>query len=135
MRADIGSGGDPRSGFHRHDARFHGTSPGHSRLHRILQGPSLKKHMTKKMDLQQNGRLDWFFRGMGLGYTGATLQFLNMNSSQRKAANSKSGRENHAKVRVDEKFRYVCSDFRRFWGDGHGAAHAGWGIAGNSTKT
>jgi len=29
---------------------------------RILQGPSLKKHMTKKMDLQQNGRLDWFFR-------------------------------------------------------------------------
>src|SRR5713101_1797632 len=64
----------PRSGFYRHDARFHGESPGDSRLQRILQEDCRKAH-----DQKDGPSAEWapglVFSGVGPGYPGATLQF------------------------------------------------------------
>src|SRR5467141_4276909 len=61
MHADIGSGGDPDQAFidMMHDfMERHRDTPASTESFKAVA----EKHMTKKMDLQQNGRLDWFFR-------------------------------------------------------------------------
>jgi len=61
MRADIGSAGDPDQAFMdmMHDfMERHRDTPASTESFKAVA----EKHMTKKMDLQQNGRLDWFFR-------------------------------------------------------------------------
>jgi len=66
MRADYGSGGNPDQAFIDMMKDFmerHRDTPASSESFKIIA----EKHMTKKMDLQQNGRLDWFFREWVLG--------------------------------------------------------------------
>ena len=61
MRADMGSAGDPDQAFidMMHDfMERHRDTPASTESFKAVA----EKHMTKKMDLQQNGRLDWFFR-------------------------------------------------------------------------
>jgi Peptidase family M1 domain/Carboxypeptidase regulatory-like domain len=61
MRADIGTAGDPDQAFidMMHDfMERHRDTPASTESFKAVA----EKHMTKKMDLQQNGRLDWFFR-------------------------------------------------------------------------
>jgi hypothetical protein len=61
MMADYGTPGNP-------DQAFIDMMKDFMELHRDIPASSesfkavAEKHMTKKMDLQQNGRLDWFFR-------------------------------------------------------------------------
>src|SRR5947207_6183694 len=63
-----------RPGVHRHDARFHGTSPGYSRIHGVLQGGSRKAY-----DQEDGPAAEWatglVFSRMGMGYAGAPVQF------------------------------------------------------------
>jgi len=61
MRAEYGSAGDPDQAFidMMHDfMERHRDIPASTESFKAIA----EKHMTKKMDLQQNGRLDWFFR-------------------------------------------------------------------------
>src|SRR6266849_2446412 len=66
MYADPGSNGNPDQAFidMMHDfMESHREIPASSESFKKIA----EKHMTKKMDLQQNGRLDWFFREWVLG--------------------------------------------------------------------
>ena len=61
MRADMGTAGNPDQAFidMMHDfMERHRDTPASTESFKAVA----EKHMTKKMDLQQNGRLDWFFR-------------------------------------------------------------------------
>lgn len=61
MRAELGSSGNPDQAFidMMHDfMEKHRDTPASSESFKAVA----EKHMTKQMDLQQNGRLDWFFR-------------------------------------------------------------------------
>jgi Peptidase family M1 domain/Carboxypeptidase regulatory-like domain len=61
MRADMGSPGDPDQAFidMMHDfMESHRDTPASTESFKAIA----EKHMTPKMDLQHNGRLDWFFR-------------------------------------------------------------------------
>jgi len=61
MYAENGSGGNPDQAFidMMHDfMESHREIPASTESFKRIA----EKHMTKKMDLQQNGRLDWFFR-------------------------------------------------------------------------
>jgi len=61
MYADNSPGGNPDQAFidMMHDfMEHHREAPASSESFKAVA----EKHMTKKMDLQQNGRLDWFFR-------------------------------------------------------------------------
>jgi aminopeptidase N len=61
MRAEYGATGDPDQAFidMMHDfMERHRDTPASTESFKAVA----EKHMTKKMDLQQNGRLDWFFR-------------------------------------------------------------------------
>ncbi len=61
MRAEMGSGGNPDQAFMdmMHDfMEEHRETPASTESFKVVA----EKHMTKQMDLQQNGRLDWFFR-------------------------------------------------------------------------
>jgi hypothetical protein len=61
MRADNGSGGNPDQAFidMMHDfMERHRDTPASTESFKAVA----EKHMTKRMDLQQNERLDWFFR-------------------------------------------------------------------------
>jgi len=66
MMADYGTPGNP-------DQAFIDMMKDFMELHRDIPASSesfkavVEKHMTKKMDLQQNGRLDWFFREWVMG--------------------------------------------------------------------
>lgn len=66
MMADYGTPGNP-------DQAFIDMMKDFMELHRDIPASSesfkavAEKHMTKKMDLQQNGRLDWFFREWVMG--------------------------------------------------------------------
>jgi len=66
MRADMGSAGDPDQAFidMMHDfTESHRQIPASTESFKAI----VEKHMTSKMDLQHNGRLDWFFREWVLG--------------------------------------------------------------------
>src|SRR5207249_1695797 len=60
MRADNGSSGNPDQAFidmmHDFMERHRDTAASTESFKTVAE-----KHMTKQMDLQQNGRLDWFF--------------------------------------------------------------------------
>jgi hypothetical protein len=61
MRADLGSAGDPDQPFidMMHDfMESHREAPASTESFKAI----VDKHMPKKLDLQQNGRMDWFFR-------------------------------------------------------------------------
>ncbi len=61
MRADQGSGGNPDQAFMDMMRDFmdsHKEAAASTESFKAI----VEKHMTKQMDLQQNGRLDWFFR-------------------------------------------------------------------------
>jgi hypothetical protein len=61
MYADIGSAGNPDQAFidMMHDfMERHRDTPASTESFKAVA----EKHMTKRMDLQQNGRLDWFFQ-------------------------------------------------------------------------
>jgi aminopeptidase N len=61
MRAEHGSGGNPDQAFidMMHDfMEKHRETSASTESFKVVA----EKHMTKQMDLQQNGRLDWFFR-------------------------------------------------------------------------
>ncbi|HUC52653.1 MAG TPA: M1 family aminopeptidase [Candidatus Cybelea sp.] len=61
MRADMGSAGDPDQAFidMMHDfMESHRDTPASTESFKVIA----EKHMTPKMDLQLNGKLDWFFR-------------------------------------------------------------------------
>jgi len=66
MRADIGSAGDPDQAFidMMHDfTESHRQIPASTESFKAI----VEKHMSSKMDLQHNGRMDWFFREWALG--------------------------------------------------------------------
>jgi len=87
--------------------------------------------MTKKMDLQQNGRLDWFFREWVWG-TQVPRYSFKYELQPAEAANSKSRRKSR-QSEVDENFAMFVPIFADF-GDGM-VRLTQVGIAGNSTKT
>ena len=61
MRADNSSSGNPDQAFidMMHDfMERHRDTPASTESFKA----TVEKHMTKQLDLQQNGRLDWFFR-------------------------------------------------------------------------
>jgi peptidase M1-like protein/carboxypeptidase family protein len=66
MREDMGGKGDPDQAFidmmHDFIATYR-DAPASSESFKAV----VEKHMTKKMDLQQNGRMDWFFREWVMG--------------------------------------------------------------------
>jgi hypothetical protein len=61
MRADMGAQGDPDQAFidMMHDfTETHRDTPASTESFKAV----IEKHMTKRLDFQQNGRMDWFFR-------------------------------------------------------------------------
>jgi hypothetical protein len=90
-----------------------------------------EKHMTKQMDLQQNGRLDWFFNEWVYGTQVPRYKFdyalLPADGGKIKV---------HAEItqsEVDERFAMIVPVFADF---GNGMIRVGQiGIAGNSTRT
>jgi hypothetical protein len=90
-----------------------------------------EKHMTKKMDLQQNGRLDWFFREW---VWGTQVPRYNFKYDVQPAEGGKF--KLHAEItqsEVDENFVMYVPIFADF---GNGMVRLTQvGIAGNSTKT
>jgi hypothetical protein len=66
LRADVGTPGDPDQAFmdmmHEFMDAHHNTSASTESFKAVVE-----KHMTKQMDLQRNGRLDWFFNEWVMG--------------------------------------------------------------------
>ena len=90
-----------------------------------------EKHMTKKMDLQQNGRLDWFFREW---VWGTQVPRYNFKYDVQPAEGGKF--KVHAEItqnEVDENFAMFVPIFADF-GDGM-VRLSQVPIAGNSTRT
>jgi hypothetical protein len=90
-----------------------------------------EKHMTKQMDLQKNGRLDWFFREWVYGTQVPSYQFK---------YDVEPGQGGHVKVRAELTQSEVDDQFAMFvpvFGDfGKGMVRLGqFPIVGNSTRT
>ena len=90
-----------------------------------------EKHMTKKMDLQQNGRLDWFFREWVWG-TQVPRYSFKFELQPAEGGKFKVQAE-ITQSEVDENFAMFVPIFADF-GDGM-VRLTQVGIAGNSTKT
>ena len=130
MRPDNGSGGDPDQAFidMMHDfMESHRDTPASTESFKAVA----EKHMTKKMDLQQNGRLDWFFREWVLG---TQVPRYNFRYEVQPAEGGKF--RVHAEItqsEVDENFAMLVPIFANF-GDGM-VRLTQVAIAGNSTRT
>ena len=115
-----------RSGFHRHDARLHGQSPRSPASTESFKAIA-EKHMTKPMDLQHNGRLDWFFDEWVYGTHVPRYAFkYEMQPRRRRQAKV------HVEItqsEVDDNFAMFVPVFADF-GEGHGA----YGPGGNGRK-
>ena len=130
MRADLGSSGDPDQAFidMMHDfVESHRDIPASTESFKAIA----EKHMTKKMDLQQNGRLDWFFREWVLGTQVPRYNF------KYDVQPSEGGKfKVHAEItqsEVDEEFAMFVPIFADF---GNGMVRlTQTAIVGNSTKT
>ena len=130
MRADSGSGGDADQAFidMMHDfIESHRDTPASTESFKAIA----EKHMTKKMDIQQNGRLDWFFREWVMGTQVPRYSF------KYDVQPAEGGKfKVHAEItqsEVDEQFAMFVPIFADF---GNGMVRlTQTGIAGNSTKT
>jgi len=130
MRADMGSAGDPDQPFidMMHDfMEHHRDTPASTESFKAVA----EKHMTKKMDLQQNGRLDWFFREWVWGTQVPRYSF------KYDVQPTEGGKfKVHAEItqsEVDENFAMFVPIFADF---GQGMVRLTQvGIAGNSTKS
>jgi hypothetical protein len=130
MRAEYGASGDPDQPFidMMHDfMESHRDIPASTESFKAIA----EKHMTKKMDLQQNGRLDWFFREWVMG---TQVPRYNFKYDVQPAEGGKF--KIHAEItqsEVDEEFAMLVPIFADF---GNGMVRLmQTGIAGNSTKT
>jgi hypothetical protein len=130
MRADYGAAGDPDQAFidMMHDfMERHRDTPASTESFKAVA----EKHMTKKMDLQQNGRLDWFFREW---VWGTQVPRYNFKYGVQPAEGGKF--KLHAEItqsEVDENFVMYVPIFADF---GNGMVRLTQvGIAGNFTKT
>ncbi len=130
MRADIGSAGNPDQAFidMMHDfMERHRDIPASTESFKAVA----EKHMTKKMDLQQNGRLDWFFREW---VWGTQVPRYNFKYDVQPAEGGKF--KVHAEItqsEVDENFAMFVPIYADF-GDGMVRLSQA-AIAGNSTRT
>jgi hypothetical protein len=130
MRADLGSAGDPDQAFidMMHDfMERHRDTPASTESFKAV----VEKHMTPKMDLQHNGRLDWFFREWVWGTQVPRYSF------KYEVQPGEGGKfKVHAEItqsEVDENFAMYVPIFVDF---GNGMMRITQvGIAGNSTKT
>ena len=130
MRADFGSAGDPDQAFidMMHDfMERHRDIPASTESFKAVA----EKHMTKRMDLQRNGRLDWFFREWVWGTQVPRYSF------KYDVQPAEGGKFRvHAEIsqsEVDENFAMFVPVFADF---GQGMVRLTQvGIAGNSTKT
>ena len=130
MYADIGSAGNPDQAFidMMHDfMERHREIPASTESFKAVA----EKHMTKKMDLQQNGRLDWFFREW---VWGTQVPRYNFKYDVQPAEGGKF--KVHAEItqsEVDGNFAMLVPLFADF---GQGMVRlTQLGIAGNSTKS
>jgi hypothetical protein len=130
MYADIGSAGNPDQAFidMMHDfMERHREIPASTESFKAVA----EKHMTKKMDLQQNGRLDWFFREW---VWGTQVPRYNFKYDVRPAEGGKF--KVHAEItqsEVDGNFAMMVPVFADF---GQGMVRLTQvGIAGNSTRS
>jgi hypothetical protein len=130
MHADYGAAGDPDQAFidMMHDfMERHRDTPASTESFKAVA----EKHMTKKMDLQQNGRLDWFFREW---VWGTQVPRYNFKYDVQPAEGGKF--KLHAEItqsEVGENFVMYVPIFADF---GNGMVRLTQvGIAGNSTKT
>jgi len=121
MRAENGSGGDPDQAFidMMHDfMERHRDIPASTESFKTVA----EKHMTTKMDIQHNGRLDWFFREWVWG-TQVPRYSFKYDVQPGEAGKFKV----HAEItqsEVDENNCNVRPDLRGFW-KRHDAADAG----------
>ncbi len=130
MRADIGSAGDPDQAFidMMHDfMERHRDVPASTESFKAVA----EKHMTKKMDLQQNGRLDWFFREWVWGTQVPRYSFKY--DVQPAEGGKFKVRAEITQSEVDDNFAMFVPIFADF---GQGMVRLTQvGIAGNSTKS
>ena len=130
MYAENGSSGNPDQAFidMMHDfMESHREIPASSESFKTIA----EKHMTKRMDLQQNGRLDWFFREWLLGTQVPRYSF------KYELQPAEGGKfKIHGEItqsEVDENFAMFVPVFADF---GDGMMRMGQvPIAGNSTRT
>ncbi len=129
MHAEYGSAGNPDQAFMdmMHDfMERHRDTPASTESFQAVA----EKHMTKKMDLQQNGRLDWFFREWVWGTHVPRYSF------KYEVQPADSGKfKVHAEITqsgVDENFAMFVPIFADF-GDGM-VRLSQVAIAGNSTR-
>jgi hypothetical protein len=131
MRADDGAaGGNPDQAFidMMHDfMELHRDTPASTESFKAVA----EKHMTKKMDLLQNGRLDWFFREW---VWGTQVPRYNFKYEVQPAEGGKfKVRAEITQSEVDENFAMYVPIFADF---GNGMVRLTQvGIAGNSTRT
>ncbi len=130
MYADMGSAGNPDQAFidMMHDfMERHREIPASTESFKAVA----EKHMTKKMDLQQNGRLDWFFREW---VWGTQVPRYNFKYDVQPAEGGKF--KVHAEItqsEVDDNFAMFVPVFADF---GQGMVRLTQvGIAGNSTRS
>jgi hypothetical protein len=130
MRAEYGSPGEPDQAFidMMHDfMERHRDTPASTESFKAVA----EKHMTKKMDLQQNGRLDWFFREW---VWGTQVPRYNFKYEVQPAEGGKfKVQAEITQSEVDENFAMFVPIFADF---GNGMVRLSQvGIVGNSTKT
>ena len=129
MRADVGAAGDPDQAFidMMHDfMERHRDTPASTESFKAVA----EKHMPKKLDLQHNGRLDWFFREWVWGTQVPRYGF-------KYDVQPEGGKfKVHTEIKqseVDENFAMFVPIFADF---GQGMVRLTQvGIAGNSTQT
>jgi hypothetical protein len=130
MRADMGSAGEPDQAFidMMHDfMELHRDTPASTESFKAVA----EKHMTKKMDLLQNGRLDWFFREWVWGTQVPRYSFKY--DVQPAEGGKFKVRAEITQSDVDENFAMYVPIFADF---GNGMVRLTQvGIVGNSTKT
>src|SRR5271165_2465995 len=130
MRSEAGASGDQDQAFidmmHEFISAHRDTSASTESFKTIAE-----KHMTKQMDLQQNGRLDWFFREWVMGTQVPRYNF------KYEVQQADPG---HFKIRaeitqseVDQNFAMLVPVYADF---GNGMVRLGQvAIAGNATRT
>jgi hypothetical protein len=130
MRADMGSNGDPDQAFidMMHDfIESHRDTPATTESFKAIA----EKHMTKKMDLQLNGHLDWFFREWVWGTQVPRYSFKY--EVQPAEGGKFKVQAEITQSEVDENFAMFVPIFADF---GNGMVRlTQTAIAGNSTKT
>ena len=130
MRAEYGTAGDPDQALidmmHEFMER-HRDIPASTESFKAVA----EKHMTKKMDLQQNGRLDWFFREW---VWGTQVPRYNFKYDVQPAEGGKfKVRAEITQSEVDDNFAMFVPIYADF-GDGMVRLSQA-AIAGNSTRT